>query len=97
MTNANVDENAFYVLLAGGLYKFPRTPVFDSVHELAMQMADLVTSGGTFIHEAPNGVVSIIKIPPGMPLQVFPGKIAADLVNEQRMAAFQNQQGGRRS
>lgn len=90
-----VNDTSVYLHIAGAFLEYPATKeTHDQVMADTIKMAsDTVQSYGVFIHRDPqNGVTNIIRLGPGMPVQVVPGAVVRRVINEQRQALMMQQQ-----
>lgn len=92
-----ITESSTYVIIAGGTYEFDvkvNWPIFQidgSPGSLESWLITIVNGAQLFTHTSKTGIISLVKLTPGMPVQIVPGVEFKRIVQEQRYAAMQAQ------
>lgn len=92
--------NAVYVMVGGGGYEYPLMPgqsLRQLLDETAEHVAGLMEKGGVLVHRSNvhggpvdlKAMVTIIRLAPGMAVNVCTGSVFKEIMREQRLAAMQ--------
>lgn len=82
-----VDDSSVFVMINGNVFEYQRAgtqTTHDLYAELVTQLRQLSQDGGVFEHSLSNGATTLIRIVPGMFIQVIPGPTFKSFVDQQR-------------